>query len=255
MNRRSREPFKDRIARSAQEKGSPIVVAVDPPFGQRNLAAFASRILRSAGDRACAVKLNFHMLLPLSALQVSNLNGIAHSFGLQSIADIKLNDIGETSLAALKHLSAMGFDAVIANPFVGRAELASLTEAAHRMSMGVIALVYMSHTGAPEGYGLHASEGDRKRPVYRIFLDRAIAAGADGIVVGATRPDILSEIAGIDGHPPIYSPGVGAQGGDIGKAVAAGAAYPIIGRAIISARDPRQAIAKALQKISRARQI
>src|SRR3712207_7902784 len=40
------------------------------------------------------------------------------SFGLQSIADIKLNDIETTNAVAVDHLIKMGFDAAIANPFI-----------------------------------------------------------------------------------------------------------------------------------------
>ena len=40
---------------------------------------------------------------------------------------------------------------------------------------------------------------------------------------------------------PIYSPGVGAQGGDPKIAVEAGATYLIIGRAIYASADPRSA--------------
>ncbi|MDH5634720.1 MAG: orotidine 5'-phosphate decarboxylase, partial [Candidatus Bathyarchaeota archaeon] len=36
----------------------------------------------------------------------------------------------------------------------------------------------------------------------------------------------------------IYSPGVGAQGGDVEAAVKAGASYLIVGRAIVDAKDP-----------------
>ncbi|MEO9363971.1 MAG: orotidine 5'-phosphate decarboxylase / HUMPS family protein, partial [Nitrososphaera sp.] len=108
--------------------------------------------------------------------------------------------------------------------------------------MGVIALVYMSHPDAVEGYGLQA-HGDM---MYRIFLDRAVKAKVDGIVVGATQTDILSEISEKKkelkvSSLAVYSPGVGAQGGDARQAVESGSDYLIIGRSIVQAKD--QAVA------------
>ena len=40
---------------------------------------------------------------------------------------------------------------------------------------------------------------------------------------------------------PIYSPGIGTQGGEINAAVSAGAHYVIIGRAITLAEKPEEA--------------
>ena len=51
-------------------------------------------------------------------------------------------------------LIKMGFDAVIANPFIGRDALASLVQKAHKADAGIIALVCMSHPEAKEGFGL-----------------------------------------------------------------------------------------------------
>ena len=43
------------------------------------------------------LNLNFHLLLPLSAKEIIKINKTAHDYGLQTIADIKLNDIGNTN--------------------------------------------------------------------------------------------------------------------------------------------------------------
>jgi orotidine-5'-phosphate decarboxylase len=215
------------------------VLALDPPAGRPRLPEFAAKTIRAVEQHVCAIKMNFHLLLPLSAPEISRINRLAHSRGLQSIADIKLNDIESTNEVAVDHLTRMGFDAVIANPFIGRGALAALVQKAHRADAGVIALVYMSHPGAKEGFGLEVGG----RGLYREFLQRAADAGADGIVVGATQLDILRQVAK---RLPVYSPGVGAQGGDAEQAVRAGADYLIIGRSIVEARQPGRA-AKEIQ--------
>ena len=120
-------PFFERIATVAIEKKSPIVLALDPrPPGNQRLPELAARTICAVEHHICAVKMNFHIILPLSASEILRINKLAHSFGLQSIADIKLNDIETTNAVAVDHLIKMGFDAVIANPFIGRDALASL---------------------------------------------------------------------------------------------------------------------------------
>jgi orotidine-5'-phosphate decarboxylase len=197
------------------------------------------KTIRAVEQHICAVKINFHLILPLSAAEILKINKLVHSCGLQSIADIKLNDIENTNEVAVDHLTKMGFDAVIANPFIGRGALAALVQKAHKVNAGVIALVYMSHPGAKEGFGLEVGG----RGLYREFLERAGGAGADGIVVGATQPDILKEVAG---RLPVYSPGVGTQGGDAEQAVRNGADYLIIGRSIVESRQPAR-VAKEIK--------
>jgi orotidine-5'-phosphate decarboxylase len=233
-------PFRERIAKAAVDKKSPVVLALDPPAGRSRLPGFVAKTIRAVERHVCAVKMNFHLLLPLGAPEILRINRFAHSLGLQSIADIKLNDIENTNEAAVDHLTRMGFDAVIANPFIGKGALAALVQKAHRANAGVIALVYMSHPGAKEGFGLEVSG----RGLYREFLGRAADAGADGIVVGATQLDILKQVAG---RLPVYSPGVGAQGGDAAQAIKNGADYLIVGRSIVESRQPAKA-AKEIQE-------
>jgi orotidine-5'-phosphate decarboxylase len=232
-------PFRERIARAAGANKSPIVLALDPPANRHNLSGFAAKTIRATERYICAVKLNFHLVLPLSGSEMSRINKIVHSYGLQSIADIKLNDIENTNEVAVDHLTKMGFDAVIVNPFIGKAGMATLVQKAHRMNTGVIALVYMSHSGAKEGFGLEV----KGRGLYREFLERAMGAGADGMVVGATQLDILIQVAK---QLPVYSPGIGAQGGDAEQAIKNGADYLIIGRSIVESGQPAR-VAKEIQ--------
>jgi orotidine-5'-phosphate decarboxylase len=233
--------FSQRIARAASDKKSRIILALDPTVGKPDLQDFAIKTINAVEQHICAIKMNFHLILPLSAAEISQINKAAHSHGLHSIADIKLNDIENTNQVAVDHLVKMGFDAVIANPFIGKGGLAALVQNAHKVDAGVIALVYMSHPGASEGYGIEDKAGT---PLYKTFLNRATKAGADGIVVGATQLGILRQVA--KQEIPVYSPGVGAQGGGLEDAVKNGADYLIIGRSIIDAEQPARA-AKEMQ--------
>jgi orotidine-5'-phosphate decarboxylase len=236
-------PFFQRIAAAAIEKKSPIVLALDPiPRGNQRLPELAAKTICEVEHHVCAVKMNFHIILPLSASKILRINKLAHSFGLQSIADIKLNDIETTNAVAVDHLIKMGFDAAIASPFIGRDTLASLVQKAHKADAGIIALVYMSHPEAKEGFGLKI----QGRGLYEMFFERAETAGVDGIVVGATQDQILKEVAG---RLPVYSPGVGAQGGDAGQAIRNGADYLIIGRSIVEAKQPAKVAGEIQSRI------
>jgi orotidine-5'-phosphate decarboxylase len=144
-----------------------------------------------------------------------------------------------TNLNIVESLMAYGFDAVTANPFVGLREgLAEAITGLHNKGGGVIFLVYMSHLGADEGYGLETLGG---RPMYRLFAERARQWGADGVVVSAKSMDIMEETRNIVGKGClIYAPGVGPQGGTV--SMAAGADFVIVGRAITEDKDPAEVL-------------
>ena len=170
---------------------------------------------------------------------------LAHDYGLPAIMDCKINDVGHTNRSIAECYYKAGFDAVIANPFVGWDEgLQPVFEVAKEMGRGVILLVYMSHKGAREGYGQTVRDFKREKlmPQYLIFAEKALSWNADGAVVGATFPEKIREIYTIlETRVPIFSPGVGVQGGGIDSAIGAGARYLIVGRSITLAEDPCEA--------------
>lgn len=239
------DSFANRINSIKKEKCSNIVLAADPTNEVENLFDYVCNIITQLRDYVCAIKLNFHVILPLSKIELEKITQIAHDFNLQIIADLKLNDIFDTNQITIKYLSSLGFDAVIVNPFIGKISLKSTVDYAHSLNFGVISLVYMSHADAVEGYGASLaipSDIDKmgnSKPVYRIFYDNSRSVGVDGVVVGGNRLDILKELRAIDNEGlPIYSPGIITQGGDIKTALESGSTYLIIGRAIINSDSP-----------------
>ena len=228
--------FRTRIRRASRDRG-PVILANDYPASARSLEKRALANVRGLGDHLCGIKLNLHLLLPLGGGEIRRITGAARDRGLVAIADIKLNDIGSTNLAAAERLWGMGFDAVIANPVMGPGGLREVVRRAHRGGRGVIALCHMSAPEARPAYDMQV-----RRPasrLYRVFLRWALGAGADGVVAGATYPDVIRHCRrAARGGLDVYSPGVGAQGGDPGGAASAGADYLIVGRGIIGARDP-----------------
>ena len=235
-------PFRERIDLCSNNKRSKIVLALDP-LSRTDLVEFVKKIIIMLERYICAVKINFHLILPFSISQMVEINNLIHSYQLQSIADIKLNDIIRTNEVAIEYLLKMGFDAVIVNPFVGRETLQAAVDQTHKNHGGVIALIYMSHPGANDGFNINIM--NRNTTMYKLFLEYAYECQVDGIVVGATQINVLKEISA-QKQVPIYSPGFGLQGGNIQQAAKNGTDYFIIGSLIIGSKDPINA-AKYIQ--------
>lgn len=237
------------MAQIEKKKESNIILAFDFPFqrpeNHRKLFSKAEQVLEVVHPYLCALKFNHHLVLPLGTFDgVQNLVKKAHDEGLMAIMDCKANDIGTTNNVIAEYYYAAGFDALIANPFVGWEEgLEPIFDVAAKLNRGVILLVYMSHKAAPEGYGqtIFEAETGTKTSQYASFARKALKYGADGAVVGATYPEKIREIHAIlEEKVPIYSPGIGAQGGTVQAALMAGATYLIVGREITLAENPAE---------------
>lgn len=232
---------------------SSIILAND--LDDRNIELLEKKTIKNIktlGKHLCAIKFNFHLLLPLGEKSIKKINQTAHDFGLQTISDIKLNDIGNTNLVTLQRLWQTGFDAVIVNPIMGHENLSQLVKNAHDENRGVITLVHMSHPGAKLGYGLKIQDPDSKKMLnlHELFLKWSYSLHVDGIVVGATVPELIeSSRKKAKGRFEIYSPGVGTQGGNPNDALHAGANYLIVGRTILNSKNPLLEVQK-LQKLT-----
>lgn len=79
--------------------------------------------------------------------------------------------------------------------------------------------------------------------LYLEFARRVRDWDADGAIVSAKSPGIVSEVSAILKRGQlILSPGVGIQGGEADRAIRAGADFAIIGRSIVEASDPKSAL-------------
>jgi orotidine-5'-phosphate decarboxylase len=251
--------FKGKMQEAAKSKKSPLVLALDFPFeateNRNNILIKAQKILKVVHPYICAVKINHHLTLPLGTFDgVQALVEQIRGQGLLAIMDAKVNDIGATNQTIAEYYFAAGFDAIIANPFVGWEEgLKPLFDVSKRLNRGVILLTYMSHKGAVEGYGQTIVDPltGQQIPQYVSFAKKALQWGADGVVVGATVPEKIAEVKQILGDKiAIYSPGIGAQGGAAASAVKAGANYLIVGREITISENPSEAAQRILYSIN-----
>ena len=229
--------FSDRIKKSA--KTSPIILANDYDPKITNMESKTLRNIKLLNNYLCGIKINFHLLLQLDKKQISKINKNAHDYGLQCIADIKLNDIGNTNSITAENLWNMGFDAVIVNPIMGKKSLKNLVELSHKKNKGVISLCHMSAPEAKLSYELEIKINSKKQQLYQLFLDWALTSHVDGIIVGATYPKIISYCKkSVRGKLSLFSPGIGIQGGSASKAKKLGSDYLIVGRTILNSKNP-----------------
>lgn len=250
--------YKQKLAAASFVRKSKLIIGLDfvadmvKSGGERRvererIESKALSIINATADYAAAFKINRHLVLPIGLYDgIPKILDAIHDVGLTAIMDCKINDIGNTNAVISRYYFDAGFDAVIANPFVGwEGGLDSVFEIARKRETGVITLCYMSHPAANEGYGLFASQNEKGKdlePIYKTFARRARYWESDGVIVGATYPGIIKEVKKIVGDDvPIISPGVGAQGASAKDALEAGASYIIAARSIVNADDPARA--------------
>ena len=237
--------FKTRLSQISKKNGK-IILANDYDSSVNNLETKTIQNIKKLHPYLCGIKLNFHLLLPLGLKEISKINKTAHNYGLQTIAGIKLNDIGNTNKVTTEHLWNLGFDAVIANPIMGLDSLKQLVKDSHKENKGVITLCHMSAPEAKLSYDMEIRMG-KKQQLYQLFLDWAIASKVDGIVVGATFPEIIRYCNKKAGTKlDIFSPGIGTQGGSAKEVISAGTDYLIVGRTILNDKNP-VTVSKELQ--------
>ncbi len=149
--------------------------------------------------------------------------------GIPVILDAKRGDIGSTA----EHYAREAFeryraDAVTLSPYMGYDSVEPYLAYPGR---GAILLCRTSNAGGSDlqaltvgaDPALGAPEERLYERVARLAATRWNGGGELGLVVGATFPDELRRVRALVGTMPLLVPGIGAQGGDIDAAVAAGA--------------------------------
>jgi orotidine-5'-phosphate decarboxylase len=179
--------FKTRISKISKSNGK-VILANDYDSSVKNLESKTIQNIKTLHPYLCAIKLNFHLLLPLGSKQISKINKTAHSFGLQTIADIKLNDIGNTNKVTTENLWDLGFDAVIANPIMGLDSLKNLVKLSHKKEKGVITLCHMSAPEARLSYDMEIKL-EKRQQLYQLFLDWAIKSKVKLFLIAKSKQE------------------------------------------------------------------
>ena len=156
---------------------------------------------------------------------------------LPIIYDGKIADIPYISSRIAELAYEAGADAIIVHGFMGKDVIESVLE----LNMGdVIVVVSMTHSGSSQ-YIDH---------IAKQMTEMVNTLNVNGVILPATKPEIISSIAPIlNKNIYIMSPGIKAQGAEVGDAIKAGADYEIVGRAIYNASNPKEKTEEFYKKI------
>ncbi len=236
------------LAETARRNESLLCVGLDPRPERLapgdDLLSFNRRVVDATRDLVCAYKPNFAFYEAagpegLAALR-QTIAYVHETAGVPVILDAKRGDIGSTAAAyARAAFEVWGADALTVNAYLGHDSVTPFTAYAER---GVFLLCHTSNPGATDLQTLPCPS----RPLYEHVAEQAAAWGT-GLVVGATYPEALARVRALAPEAWVLLPGVGAQGGDLAAALAAGLRADGLGvvvnssRGIIYAGDPRQA--------------
>jgi len=187
------------------------------------LFAFNREIIDATARWACAFKPQVAHYAALGAEQ-QLARSIAHIKkhhpGIPVILDAKRGDIGATAaLYAREAFERYQADAVTLNPYLGFDALAPFFEYAGK---GALVLCRTSNPGSGEFQALPSGGIPL---AHHVAMRAAIARRKHpniGLVVGATWPGEIAAVRKLVGDMPLLIPGIGAQGGDLRGALAAG---------------------------------
>lgn len=238
----------DKLQARLKKGASRIIWAYDPKFEEQDPFTKFKKTFDDVKEYIAAIKFNRQLILPygLKNNKIQEIIKLIKDEGIPLIMDAKINDIGYTNEVIARNYYSAGFDALICNPFIGEEGLEPIIKVAKEFSTDVILLVYMSHRTANFGYGrkIFFSELEQKEIgketgfYYELFSHLVNKLDVCGTIVGATYPEKVKEIRTLlKSDKLIFSPGVGAQGGDANAVRQAGIDYAIVGRAITENND------------------
>lgn len=237
-----------------RRSGSLVCIGLDPdldhfPVSLRHeqdlthaIVTFNLAIIEATHDLVCAYKpnLGFYVKYGLPGLQALLETRRLIPAAVPVILDCKVNDMQSTAAAyARGYFDELNFDAVTANGYLGDDAMAPFLSYADR---GVFILCRTSNPGAATFQDLPVAGADGDGPLY-LTIAGQIQRWADqgpatvGLVVGATYPAELARIRARCPGLPILMPGVGAQGGEVAAAVAAGVDRDGAGLLVSSSRS------------------
>jgi orotidine-5'-phosphate decarboxylase len=223
-----------KLAQRMEAANSLLCVGLDPEISKLPerfrdrafpLLRFGEWIVDQTAEFATAIKLNAAFYEARGAEGVAAMERTIEYVRtrhpeLVTICDAKRGDIGNTNQGYVASIfDRMGFDAVTLHPYLGREALQPFLSRRDKMC---IVLCRTSNAGAGEFQDLKVDG----RPLWLVVAEQVSRVwDVDGncmLVAGATYPEEMRRIRDVAPHTTLLVPGIGAQGGDLRAAVAAG---------------------------------
>jgi orotidine 5'-phosphate decarboxylase subfamily 2 len=214
--------FNRRLALACAAADSLVCVGLDPrPGAPAEVLSFCRRVIDATATYAAAYKPNSAFFEALGTEGLACLAEVIAHVPPEKVVilDAKRGDIGNTADAyAYAVFRVLGAHALTVNPYLGGDAVAPFLADPAR---GAFVLCHTSNPGATDFQALDVGG----EPLY-LAVARAVAGwnvhGNAGLVVGATYPQALAAVRSAAPDLPFLVPGIGAQGGDLRAAVAAG---------------------------------
>ncbi|MFC1874875.1 orotidine-5'-phosphate decarboxylase [Chloroflexota bacterium] len=221
--------FIEKLAGATRKNDSLLCIGIDPDPelmpDRLSILDFNRAIIDATRDLVCAYKLNFAFY---EVFGDEGFGILKRTVGyipdeIPVIGDAKRGDIGNTARAYARSIFLnLNFDATTVNPYLGFDSIEPFIEYKDK---GVFVLCRTSNPSAADFQSLNCNTDSKTTSLFEMVAARASqwnSHGNIGLVVGATYPDELQLIR--QSHPdmPLLIPGIGAQGGDLEKAVSYG---------------------------------
>jgi len=247
--------FFEKLTLRAQAVDSLLCVGLDPHSAElkedsaEGAFAFCDRLIEHTKHIAAAYKPNAAFFEAYGAAGAEALERVLARIpkDIPIVLDAKRGDIGTTSEAyARSAFETLGCDSVTVSPYLGGDSLEPFLRDPAR---GVWVLCKTSNPGSND---LQTAEVGSGKPLYLHVAKMCCEVWAQkhrnaGLVVGATDIEALRRVRAECPDVWFLSPGVGAQGGDLARALSAGldargfGMLLPISRGISKADDPRAA--------------
>ena len=230
----------------------PVLVALDTPTGPEAL-----RLASEVVDHVAGFKIGLELLMGPGPALI----GEIRELGRPIFVDAKLHDIPNTVAAAARQLGSAGARWVTVHAAGGTAMLEAavegLTAGADNEPAGILAVTVLTSLDDITEVGVEDSVPDQVRRLARL----AGSAGVEGVVCSAgeirvcaeAAPDLIRVVPGI--RPSGVDHDDQARVATPETAIAEGADFLVIGRAITRAPDPAAAAADIAQTILERRDI
>jgi uridine monophosphate synthetase len=219
--------------------------------------AFCVQIIQQTAGEVCCYKPNIAFFEQAGGKGLDALQDIISAVPehIPVLLDAKRGDIGNTAKAyARAAFDELQADAITVNPYLGVDSITPFLEYPGKM------VFLLCHTSNPSADTI---QHHGAYPLYKHIAEIGQTWGTRdqvGYVVGATQPAALSSVRHIAPENWILAPGVGAQGGNLEQALAAGLSSNGLGlivpvsRSILYAANPGVAAAEIKQLINTGRQ-
>lgn len=259
------ESFFQRLTHRALTADSLLCVGLDPHPGLLDRPTveaardFCLRLIDACSPHACAFKPNSAFFEAWGAEGTAVLVDVIAAIpdDIPVILDAKRGDIASTAEAyARAAFDTLGVDALTASPYLGQDSLIPFMA---RPERGVFVLCKTSNPGADEFQVVPGWDG---MPLFlRVAREVQHWSQYDnvGLVVGATFPQALSQVRAIASGLWFLAPGIGAQGGNLMSALAAGlrpdgmGMLVAVSRSIAATDEPGSAALAFRHRINQAR--